>query len=75
MNHELKIFIIEQDNEGLLLVEFSDNDVFLPINSIMLTIMLLVISKCAFWHTLTNILLLNWALSIQPDKTAKKMRK
>ena len=37
MNYQLKIFVVELDNEGLLLVEFSDNNFLWPINSIMLT--------------------------------------
>ena len=37
MNHRLKICVVELDNEGLLLIEISDNDVLLLIDSIMLT--------------------------------------
>ena len=35
MNHQLKIFVVELDNEGLLPVEISDNDVLLPIDSVL----------------------------------------
>ena len=74
MNNQLKICVVELDNEGLLLVEFSDNDVLLLIDSIMLTgrvgsqymYILVHINRYSF---------LNWAPSTQPDKTAKKMRK
>ena len=71
MNHQLKICVVELDNEGLLLVEISDNDVLLLIDSIMLTgrvssqymYILVHINRYSF---------LNRAPSTQPDKTAKK---
>ena len=71
MNHQLKICVVEPDNEGLLLVEISDNDVLLLIDSIMLAgrvssqymYILVHINRYSF---------LNWAPSTKPDKTAKE---